>query len=90
MEKKAVSHILSETCKVFVQVFQPLYISLTFNSKDRKEMSKGFDDLLQFAHVLRVFDGKNLQIEALVKAGTLYHRYKGFFNVVLLAICKAK
>ena len=44
IEKKAVSHILSETCKVFVQVFQPFYMSITFKSKDWEEISKGFDD----------------------------------------------
>ena len=33
---------------------------------------------------------KHLQIETPVKIGILYHKYKGLFNVALLAICKAK
>ena len=40
-------------------------------------------------NVIGALDGKYIQIEAPANSGTLYHSYRGFFSIVLLAICDA-
>ena len=41
-------------------------------------------------HVVGAIDGKHIRIQCPKKTGTLHHDYKGFFNLVLLAICDAQ
>ena len=41
-------------------------------------------------HVVGVIDGKHIRIQCPKKTGTLHHNSKGFFSLVLLAICDAR
>ena len=55
-----------------------------------KNIAPEFGDLWQFPNVVGAIGGKHVVIEATAKSGTLYHNYKGTFNIVLLAECDAK
>ena len=90
MGKKTVSRIISETSEAIVKVLQPIYMSPPSSSDDWKKIAAEFEEIWQFPHVLGAIDGKHVQIEAPAHSGTLYHNYKGFFSIVLLAICDAK
>ena len=41
---------------------------------------------LNFPHVLGALNGKQVRIEFPKDIGSIYHNYKGFFSIVLLAI----
>ena len=70
--KKTVSSTLRETCEVLVQVLEPLYLSPPFTLKNWKEISKGYEDLRQFPHILAEHSMKeDVQIEATAKTGSL-------------------
>ena len=78
MGKKTVSRILNETCEALVKVLQPTYMSSPSSSDDWMRISKDFENLWQFPHVLGAIYGKHVQTEAPAKTGTLYHNNKGF------------
>ena len=52
-------------------------------------ISKQFLKMWDMPHVIGAIDGKHIRIECPKQSGTLYCNYKGFFSIVLLAICDA-
>ena len=90
MGKKTVSRIISETTCAMVHVLSKTYMSCPSNETQWKKISEEFEQIWNFPHVVGAIDGKHIQIEAPPKTGTLYHNYKGFFSLVLMAICDAK
>ena len=40
-------------------------------------------------HCIGAIDGKRIATKAPFKSGTLFHNYKSFFSIVLMAICDA-
>ena len=90
MGKNTVSRIISETTEAISTVLQSTYMSPPSCPEDWKKIATEFYEVWQFPHVLGAIDGKHVQIEAPSNSGTLYHNYKGYFSIVLLAICDAK
>ena len=84
-----VSNIISETCDVIRQVLGVKFLKAPRCPSDWLEIADGFEEIWDMPNVIGAIDGKHIQIEAPAKSGTLFHNYKGFFSIVLLAICDA-
>ena len=48
-----------------------------------------FEDTWNMAHTIGEIDGKHVRVKYKKNTISLYHNYKGFFGLVLLAICNA-
>ena len=83
-----VSKMIHETCKAIWEVLSPLYLKNPSSEQEWKEISKNFEDIWNFPHAIGSIDGKHIAIEC--PKNYKYYNYKGFFSVVLLAICDAK
>ena len=90
MGKKTVSRIISETCEALYEVLCNKYLNAPKNKEQWKKISDDFEELWQFPHVIGAIDGKHIRIQAPNKSGTLFHNYKGFFSLQLLAVCDSK
>ena len=53
-------------------------------------ISKEFEEVWNMPHVIGAIDGKHVRIQCPKKLGTLYHNYKGFFSLVIMAACDAR
>ena len=65
------------------------YLKAPETSQDWTNISKQFNEKWNFPHVIGSIDGKHIRIECPKKSGTLYYNYKGFYSIVLLAVCDA-
>ena len=90
IRKSAVLKIIAETCDVLHRVLFPPFVKSPSSNNEWKAISQGFEKLWNLPHVFGVTDGKHVRIEYPKNSGTLYHNYKGFFSVLLLAICDAR
>ena len=83
------SGIVSETCEALYQCLKERYLSKPHSSEDWLQIAESFETIWNMPHVLGSIDGKHIRIECPKLSGTLYHNYKGFFSIVLLAVCDA-
>ena len=87
--KATVSKIVSETCEVIFNVLKKNYILPPRNAVDWLNISEEFHKFWNMPHVIGCIDGKHVRVECPKRSGSLYHNYKGFFSIVLMAICDA-
>ena len=65
------------------------YLSSPQSKEEWLKMSSKLEELWDMPHVIGRLDGKNARIEGQKLSRKVYHNYKGFFSIVLLAICDA-
>ena len=83
------SVILRETCEAIYAALAPIYLKATTSPKEWLEIAKGFEETWNLPHVIGALDSKQIRVKCPAGTGTLYHNYKGFFSIVLLAVCDA-
>ena len=86
--KATVSKIISETCEAIYVLKKP-YLAPPSTEKEWLEMPKQFEEDWDMSHVIGCIDGKHIKVEYPKLRGTLYYNYKGFYSIVLMAICDA-
>ena len=69
------------------QFFERSIYENTFIKKTWFNISARFEDTLNFPHCIGTIDGNHIRIECPKMTLTYYYIYKGFYSIVLLAIC---
>ena len=87
--RSAVSTAIAETCKAIYTALKDRYLKSPSTEDDWRLIAARFEEVWNFPHVLGAMDGKHIRIERPKLAGALYHNYKGFSSMVLLAVCDA-
>ena len=72
------------------KVLSPIHLRSTSTEQEWKQISNDFEEIWNLPHCIGAVDGKHIAIECPKKSGSKYFNYKGFFSLVLLAICDAK
>lgn len=87
---KSTTHkVIHETCKAIWLALQPTV--LKFPTKEEwKGIADEFMSDWQFPHCLGAIDGRHMRIQAPPLTGSMYHNYKNFFSMILLATCDSK
>ena len=57
--------------------------------EERLEVSKKFEEVWNMPHFIGCIDGKHIRVKCPKLSGTLYYNCKGFFSIVLMALCDA-
>ena len=88
--KSTLSRIISETCTAIFESLKDQYISCPKSSRELLQISNDFESLWDLPLVIGAIDGKYIRIECPKKSGTLFYNYKGFYSIVLMAVCDAR
>ena len=87
--RQTVSKIIPETCIAIYEALAPIHLKKPDSSEQWIQISKGFENKWNMPHVIGALDGKHVRIRCPNNSGSFYHNYKGFFSMVLMAICDA-
>lgn len=84
----AVSRIVNE---VSAAIWENLseYVRPPKSESDWLNIEDDFNKIWNFQHCIGAIDGKHICMENPPNSGSLYYNYKGFYSIVLLAICDA-
>ena len=87
--KSTISNIVNKTCSHIWDCLKEQYVRTPRTIDGWKNIAKDFYEIWILAHCIGAIDGKLVRIKAPINNGSLYHNYKGFFSIVLMAICDA-
>ena len=87
--KSTIRKIVLETCEVLWRLLSPIYVSEPTESQ-YKDIAKDFKEMWNMPNCVGAIDGKHIAIKCPAKSGSLFHNYKKFFSIVLMAICDVK
>ena len=90
MGASTVSMIVYETCTAIWEALHSIYLRPPSCSADWKRIAEDFYNQWNLPHCVRAIDGKHVAIKCPLSSGSLYFNYKGYFSLVLMAICDAR
>ena len=82
-------NIIRETCKGIWLALHQIYLKPRAKEEDWKKIANDFFTEWNFPNCLGALDGKHVAIECPGYSGSEYYNYKGFFSIVLMAMCDA-
>ena len=85
--KGTVNKIVSETALAMYNSLRDLFMKVPSSKEEWLNISVGFKKSWSFPHCIGSIDGKHIRIECQKISGTHYFNYKGFYSIILLAIC---
>lgn len=81
-------NIICETCEALWDVLTPVYLKFP-EEEDWLKIAADFRDKLNFPNCVGAVDGKQIEIVAPNRSGSMYYNYLKYFSTILLAICDA-
>ncbi|XP_057294525.1 uncharacterized protein LOC130623036 [Hydractinia symbiolongicarpus] len=88
--KSTISSIVNETCSAIWNCLKEQYLRPPKALDEWKKIAQDFNDMWDLPHCIGAIDGKHIRMEAPINSGSLYYNYKGFFSIILMAICDAR
>ena len=88
--KSTICSIIKETCKAIWDCLSEQYVQPPRTSNDWNLIAKDFEGIWYLPDCIGEIDGKHVSIKLPLNCGLVYHNYKGFFSMILTAICDAR
>lgn len=84
-----ISLFLGDVCEAIIAELSGEVVRFPSNQQEWRDVSEKFQTRWNFPNTLGAIDGKHIAMKAPKDSGTLYHNYKGFFSLILLAVVDA-
>jgi len=77
------------TCSAIYDQLKKEYLCAPNSEDDWLKIGDVFEKSWNMPHVIGAIDGEHIKIQCPSFTGTQFYNYKGFFSLVLMAICDA-
>ena len=84
--RSTISKFLPEVCRAIQDEFSREYLRCPTTPDEWKELEREIRIRWHVPHALGALDGKHVALKKPKNTGALYHNYKGFFSIVMLAL----
>ena len=84
--RSTISKFLPEVCRAIQDEFTREYLRCPTTPDEWKELETEFRIGWNIPHALGALDRKHVALKKPKNSGALYHKYKGFFSIVMLAL----
>ena len=85
-----VSNLILKTCDAIFEILAPIYLTTPSCQEEWLKIANDFEELWNLPNMIGALDGKQIRSQCPSVAGTKVHSQKGFFSLVLLAVCDAR
>ena len=88
--RSTASGIISEVCEAIWNRLSKNYVTVPSTKTEWEAISEDFMNIWDLPLCIGAIDGKHIRMVAPASSGSLYYNYKGFFSIILLAVCDAQ
>ena len=86
--RSTISKFLPGVCRAIQEEFSREHLRCPTTPDEWKELEREFRIRWNVPHALGALDGKHVAVKKPKNTGALFHNYKGFFSIVMLALKK--
>ncbi|XP_030372727.1 putative nuclease HARBI1 isoform X1 [Scaptodrosophila lebanonensis] len=84
-----ISKLVPEVCAALYRVLKDDYIKFPSDESEWKQISDGFNTILNFPNCIGAIDGRHVVMVAPASTERIYHNYKRLFSIVLIGVVDA-
>ena len=81
-----INKFVPEVCDAIIRAYRDEVMTCATSPEDWLEVESVFRQRWNIPHAMDALDGKHIPIRCPRQGGSLYHNYKGFHSIVLLAL----
>ena len=75
---------------IFTETVKGPFLKAPSTEEDWNGISERFEEVWSFPHAVGVMDEKHIPIQYPKLSGTLYHKYRGVYGIVLLRCLRCR